>query len=100
MEASKSLARRRLRFEPGEGAFDDPATGKDFEANGVGHALDDLDAPLAKFGECLEELIAGIGAVGEEVTQPREEVVDGFDDERRAIAVLYVGGVDCGCASD
>jgi hypothetical protein len=85
-----------VAIEPGKGAFDNPSTGKDFEANGVGHALDDLDAPLAKFGECLHELIAGIGAVGEEVAQPREEVLDGFDDERRAIAVLYVGGTDRG----
>ena len=37
-----------------------------FEADGVGHAPDDLDAPSAEFGECLEELIAGIGTVGEE----------------------------------
>ena len=43
-----------------------------------------------------EELIAGIGAVGEEVAQPGEEVVDGFDNERRAIAVLHIGGVDRG----
>jgi hypothetical protein len=47
-----------VAIEPGKGAFDDPATGEDFEANGVGHARDDLDAPLAEFGECLAELIA------------------------------------------
>ena len=37
---------------------------------------------LAEFGECFQNLVTGIGAVGEEVAQPREEVVDGFDDER------------------
>ena len=78
-----------VAIEPGKGAFDDPAAGEDFETKGVGHALDDLDAPPAEFGECLEEFIAGIGAVGEEVAQPREEVVDGFDDEWSAIAVLH-----------
>jgi hypothetical protein len=53
--------------------------GKDFKANGVGHAFDDFDAPAAEFGECLKELIAGIGTVGEKVAQPEEEIVDGFD---------------------
>ena len=52
----KVFGKAAVAIEPGDGAFDDPATGKDFEANGVGHALDDLDAPLAKFGECLEGL--------------------------------------------
>jgi hypothetical protein len=36
------------------------------------------------------------GAVGEEMAQPREEVVNGFDDQRCAIAVLDIGGVDRG----
>ena len=30
------------------------------------------------------------------MAQPREEVVDGFDDQRCAIAVLDIGGVDRG----
>ena len=54
-----------VAIEPGEGTFDNPAAREDFEADGVGHAPDDLDAPSAEFGECLEELIAGIGTVGE-----------------------------------
>ena len=55
-----------------------------------------LDASAAEFGECFKDLIARIGAVGEEVAQPREEVVDGFDNEQRAIAVLYIGRVNRG----
>ena len=50
------LGKAPVAIEPGEGAFDDPAAGKDLEANRVGHALDDFDAPAAEFGECLESL--------------------------------------------
>jgi hypothetical protein len=59
-----------VAIEPGEGTFDDPAAREDLEANRIGHAPDDFDAPSAEFGECFKELIAGIGAVGEEVAQP------------------------------
>ena len=72
--------------------FDDPAAGQDFEADRIGHAPHDFDAPSAEFSECFAELITGIGAVGEEVAQPGEEVVDGFDNKRRTITVLHIGG--------
>ena len=69
---------------------------QNLEAAGVGHAPDDLDCPLAEFGEGVQQLIAGIGAVGEEVAQPGKEIVDRRDDQRSTVAVLHVGGVDFG----
>jgi hypothetical protein len=39
----------------------------------------------------VQELVAGIGAVGEETAWPGKEVVHRGDDERSTIAVLYVG---------
>jgi hypothetical protein len=47
-------------------------------------------------GESLRQFVAGIGTIGEEVAQPGEEIVNGFDDERGAIAVLNIGGVNLG----
>jgi hypothetical protein len=44
----------------------------------------------------VQELVAGISAVGEEMAQPREKVVNGGDNERRTIAVLHVGGMHLG----
>ncbi len=88
------LGKAAVSIEPSKRAFDDPAARQDLKADGIGHAPHDLDAPIAEFGERLEKLIAGIGAVGEEMAQPGEEVVDGFDNERRPIAVLHIGGVD------
>ena len=45
-----------VTIEPGEGAFD-PAARQNLEADSVGHALDDLDAPLAKIDERLQKLV-------------------------------------------
>lgn len=88
------LCHAAVAVELGEGVLDDPSAWEALEANGFGHAFDDIDAPAAEFGECFEELVAGTSAVGEEVAQPREGFVDGFDDEPSPVAVLDVGGVD------
>jgi hypothetical protein len=48
-----------------------------------------LDAPAAEFGEHRQKFVAGIDAIGEEVAQPREVVMDGLDDEWPAIAVMH-----------
>jgi hypothetical protein len=59
--------------------------GKDLEANAVGHALDDLDAPAAEFSKCLKRFIT-------EVAEPGREVMDGFDNERRSVASCTSAG--------
>jgi hypothetical protein len=53
-----------------------------------------LQRPNLASGECLNELVAGIGAVGEEVAQPGKQVVDGLNNEQRSIAVLDIGGMN------
>ncbi len=40
------------------------------------------------------ELVTGIAAIGEDVSQPGEPEADGFEDIGGAIAALDVGGVD------
>ena len=85
IEASKSLARRRLRLSRA-GTFDHPATGKHDEAGSV--SFDDLDGPAAELGENFGQFVPGIGTISEEVAQPGEEIVNGLDNDRRAIAVL------------
>jgi len=42
------------------------------------------------------QFLAGIGTVGEEVAQPRKEIVDRGDDEGSAVAVLDVGAMQFG----
>jgi len=41
--------------------------------------LDDFDCPRTKIQEHVVTFLAGISAVGEQVAQPREQRVDGFD---------------------
>ena len=90
----KVFGQAAVAIEPSESAFDHPPAGKHDEAGSV--SFDDLDRPAAELGESLRQFVAGIGTIGEEVAQPGEEIVNGFDDERGAIAVLNIGGVNLG----
>ncbi len=51
--------------DPGDGAFDDPASGDDLEAPGRGGTLDHLDPPRG-IGQGPAQLLAAVGAVGED----------------------------------
>ena len=85
-----------VTIEPGKGPFDYPAAGEGFEADGVGRALDDFDSPLTEIPQGVEQLLPGIGAIGKQMAQPRKEVVDRFDHEHRAVAILHISGMDIG----
>src|SRR5215211_5631196 len=53
--------------KPGEAALNDPAFWLGSErANGL-RSGDDFDRPFAQTGECIEELVAAVDAVGEDV---------------------------------
>jgi hypothetical protein len=62
--------------EPGEGALDDPAAGKPFKPFGGIGSLDDLDGPFSKLGQGVTQFVAGVAAIGENVSQPRIERTD------------------------
>jgi hypothetical protein len=83
-----------VTIEPGKGAFDDPAERENLKTDGVGHAAHDLDRQAAEFGQCVAELVAGVGAVGKQLAEPRKEIVNGGDDERSPVAVLQVCGMN------
>ena len=61
-----------VTIEPGEGAFDDPAAREDLKTDSAGHAPHDLDRPVAEFSEPIEQFVACVAAIGEEVAQPRK----------------------------
>ena len=81
-------------IEPGEGSLDNPSAREEVKASNPGGARDDLDCPVAKFGKGLAQVGAVIDAVGEQMAQPRKQVVDGLDDNPGPIAILDVGGMD------
>lgn len=61
---------------------------------GIGRALVDFDGPLAEVGESAAQLVAGIGAIGKEVAQPRVQTAKRGQKIDRAVAVLDVGRMD------
>ena len=66
------------------------------KADGVSGAFDDFDGPVTEFGEGITQTGAIIDAVGEEMTQPGKQLVDGRDDQSGTVAILDIGGVHLG----
>ena len=56
---------------------------------------DPVGVPVS-IGESFGQFVPGIGTISEEVAQPGEEIVNGLDNDRRAIAVLNLSRVDLG----
>jgi hypothetical protein len=92
----KVLGEASVAIEPCQGSFDDAAARQKFEALSLVGALDDLECPVADAAQGIAELVASITAIGEQVSQPGEAVDDLGEQQRRAIAILDVGGVDQG----
>jgi hypothetical protein len=76
--------------EPGEGAFDHPASPDDFDAAFFVGAFDDLEGNRldCEFGF---KLGAGIAAVGEDFGDEREQSARPADEAGGAIAILHAG---------
>src|SRR6266436_3542020 len=80
--------------DPGEGAFDDPALGKNDEAMQL-VSLDDFQRPGA--GLCdgcgrLRSLVAGVGE--DALDEGKEAARTLVKNQSRAIAILHIGRVD------
>ena len=80
--------------DPGQGAFDDPALGKNDEAVRV-VALDDLQLPGAGLGNGGAGLGSLITGVGENAFEEREQAACApIQDQFGAIAILNIGRMD------
>ena len=73
--------------EPGERALDHPASSHDLESTFLVGALDDLQHHWL-IGEVGSKLVAGIAAIGEDVSDEREEAPRPADETCRAITIL------------
>jgi len=60
------LCQAAVSIEPSQGSFDDPAARQRLTAGRVSGVFDDLDGPLAEFGEGLTQVGAVVDTVGEE----------------------------------
>lgn len=92
----KVLGETAVAAEPCQRSFDDPAARENHGALcGIG-PLDDLDGPFADAAEGFAQLVAGIAAIGEQVSQPGKPVDDLGEQQRHPVTVLDIGSVDDG----
>src|SRR6202035_3486141 len=61
------LRQAAVSIEPSQGSFDDPAVRHQLKTSSVSSAFDDLDGPLAEFGESFTQVGAVVDAVCEEM---------------------------------
>ena len=88
------LGQAPAAVDPGDGAFHDPASWNDLETLGLRGTLDHLDPP-GGIGHGPVQLLAAVGAVGEDRLQEGKQPAGvAIQDQKGAVAVLYVGRVD------
>ena len=75
------LCQAAVPIEPSKGSLNDPSARQQLKADGVSGGFDDFDGPVTEFGEGITQTGAIIDAVGEEMTQPGKQLVDGRDDQ-------------------
>lgn len=80
--------------KPCEGALHDPATRQGLEALGLVGPLDNLESERSDLLQCALQLRSGTTTVGEDMPQPRPALENGFEDGRRAVAILNIGAVN------
>src|SRR5204863_10110102 len=90
------LGQAAVSIEPSEGSFDDPSPWEELKSGRVGGAFDNLDGPLAEFGESVTQIGAVIDTVGEEMAQPGKQIMDRRNDQPGTIAILDISGVHLG----
>ena len=96
IRVSKSLAKRRLRLSQARVRSTTHRRGRTSKPwASLGRlTISRVHRPIF-FQGCFE-FGSGIGAVGDDVAQPRKGMADGSEQGGRAVAVLDVGGVDLG----
>ena len=83
-----------IATDPRQRSFDDPALRQGDEVMSFA-ALDDLEHPAACVSNRLCGLRSLISGIGEDaLNEGKEAARASIEDKRRAVAILYIGGVD------
>ena len=84
------FAHTPVSTDPGEGALDDPAVRKKFEANGIVRPLHDVEHPASQLF-CPADEFPRVSAVGPDALQPRKQSPQFAQHEFGTIAILHIG---------
>src|SRR5260370_11720783 len=87
------LGEPAVASKPGEGSFDHPATGFCVEGADAWGSGDDLDCPFPQFGNCAEQSVSSVDAIGKDMPKPGERAAHGFEQRDSSVVVLDVGTV-------
>src|SRR5260370_10406402 len=87
------LGEATTAVEPGQGPFNHPAFRLSLESADTLRSCDDLNGPWPQFGDRVEQLVAAVNAVGEDMPQPGERVAELFQQRHRPVIVLDIGWV-------
>ena len=80
--------------DPGERTFDDPAFGQDDEAFDANRPQHCLQHPAERFADPGRQVVAAVGAVGEDDLQPMKAIAEAHQDEAGSVVVLPITAVN------
>src|SRR5216684_2760131 len=76
--------------EPGKGPLNHPAFRLGLESADALRPCDDLNRPRAQLGDRVEQLVAAVDTVSEDMPQLRERVAELYQQRHRAVIVLDI----------
>ncbi len=87
------LGQPATTVEKSKGSLDRPASGQQGKSLDRVGSLDDFHFPAAVAGERFFQLGSGVAAISEDVAQPPQQRADRYQQRRRAVSVLDIGGM-------
>src|SRR5258708_7025549 len=87
------LGEATTSVEPGQGPFNHPAFRLGLESADTLRSCDDLNGPRPQLGDGVEQFVAAVDPVGEDMPQPGERVAELLQQRHRAMIVLDIGWV-------
>jgi hypothetical protein len=95
------ISKASAAVEPSKRSFDHPAFRLDFEGADTLRSCDDLNGPLSELGDCVEQFVAAVDTVSEDVPpQLGKDEADIFQQRHRAVTVLDIAACTCTASNE
>lgn len=93
---AQKVGEASISIQQSQRSLDYPAAGKHLEALRGVRSFDDFDGRIADPAQSISEFVTSIATIREYVAQPKEASDDFGGHQRRAVAVLNIGGMQYG----